>query len=107
MKTFSVIFGIVFSILVSTSTDSRSEDYQDAENTYFDHRVNFFDIKQIEKNFLCSTALQKKIPMWETSGIYKPYIEEAKIRGLSEIKCAQLLNNTLEGISHQLNIKQE
>jgi hypothetical protein len=64
MKTFSVIFGIAFSILVSTSTDSRSEDYQSAENTYFDHRVNFFDIKQIAKKILCSTALQKKIPKW-------------------------------------------
>jgi len=52
------------------------------QKIYFDHRVSFFDIKQITTNFLCSIAIHHYV--------HKTYIKEALRRGLNQQKWAKI-----------------
>ena len=67
-----------------------SYDLDEAERVYFDRRVNFFDISLNTNNYLCSIAIKNDILQWQTTDIYKTYIQEALLRRLYQNKCAQL-----------------
>jgi len=81
---------LALGLLLLNSTKLWSNDLDEAESVYFDHRVNFFDMSIITNNYLCSTAMKDNLPEWETADIYKPYIREALLRGFNKTKCSQI-----------------
>jgi len=76
--------------LTITTNPTYSGDYEDAEQWYFKHRVNLFDVKHTSTEFLCLIAIQDHSPIWEKGSIYQPYVIEARRRGITEKECAYL-----------------
>ncbi len=91
-----IILGLTLGLLISNSASIWSNDLEEAERVYFDHRVNFFDMTLITNNYLCSIAIKNNAPNWETGDIYKTYIREALLRGLSQKECAQLTGRYID-----------
>jgi len=83
-----VLFVILFTLHGGLRT-SIGDDLKDAENVYFDHRVNHFDLSQITDSYLCSIALQNQVAKWEVTEIHKSYVNEALRRGMGEKECAK------------------
>ena len=88
MKILLIITTLFFPLVVSAAL--LSNNLEEAERLYYDHRVNFFDTSLITNEYLCSIAIKNNIPEWETAEEYKTYIHEALLRGFGQTKCAQL-----------------